>query len=100
MASLYLACGERIRKDKGFYAVFATAKAYTVLSDGQNLGKLECVPEKGQHFILAGRRWRVDSIDDDKLLLLVKPAKGRRRTPFAGGAGDVHPKIRQRSAKC
>jgi len=89
--------GERIRKDKGFYAVFATPKAYAVIHNGENLGQLECKPEVDQHLMLAGRRWRVEAIDDEKLVLHVKPAKGRRRTPFAGdGIGEVHPAVRKK----
>ena len=30
--------------------MFVTARAYAVMHDGQNLGQLECIPKKGQHF--------------------------------------------------
>src|SRR5690606_6771525 len=39
--------GERLRKDKGFYAVFQTPEEFAVLHDGRLLGTLELVPQEG-----------------------------------------------------
>lgn len=88
--------GERLRKDKGFYAVFPTPEEYSVLHDGMLLGTLECAHQKDDHLLFAGRRWRVVVADHERLELHVTPARGWKRPRFGGGPGDVHPAIRQR----
>ena len=87
--------GERIRKDKSFYAVFQAAEEYAVLHDGRLLGTLECIPQVEEHLVFAGRRWQVVSIDDERMELHVKPAAGWKPPSFKGEGGEIHPKIRQ-----
>jgi ATP-dependent Lhr-like helicase len=88
--------GERLRRDKGFYAVFPTPDEYTVLHAGEVLGTLESAHQPGDHLLFAGRRWRVVDVDDERLLLHVEPAKGWKRPRFGGGVGDVHARVRQK----
>lgn len=89
--------GERIRKDKGFYAVFPTPEEYSVLHNGVLLGTLECAYKKDDHLLFAGRRWRIVEADHDRLELHVVPARGWKRPRFGGGIGDVHPRVRQKT---
>lgn len=88
--------GERIRKDKGFYAVFPTPDDYSVLHDGRNIGKLTIVPDQGQYLLFAGRRWRVRSIDHERLELHVQPARGYIRPLFPGSGGEISALVRRK----
>ncbi len=87
--------GEKIRRDRGFYAVFATPDQYALLHEGRRLGELEIVPQEGEHLLFAGSRWRVDSILEERHEVYVTPARGWRRPTFTGGPGSVHSKVRQ-----
>ena len=88
--------GEKLRRDRGFYAVFPTAREYAILHAGQSLGTLEIAPQPGDCLLFAGRRWRVERVDDERREIHVAPARGYKRTSFAGGIGDVHPMIRRK----
>ena len=88
--------GERIRRDKGFYAVFATAEEFAVLHDGQQLGTIEIAPKSKDHLLFAGRRWQVVDVDIERHEIHVVPAKGWKRPKFSGGPGEVHAKVRQK----
>ena len=88
--------GEQLRRDRGFYAVFPTPEEYSVLHGGQALGTLECAPEKDDHLLFAGKRWRVVDVDHDRLELQVAPARGWKRPKFGGAGGEVHPRVREK----
>lgn len=88
--------GERIRKDKGFYAVFMTNDAYTVLHDGQKIGAIDEPPPPGQHFILAGRRWKVTDIDAEQMIVYVIASRGYRVSRFPGVPVELHPMFMER----
>lgn len=77
--------GERIRKDKGFYAVFVTTDEFAVVHDGQKIGTVSEPPPPDQHLLLAGRRWRVKDIDEETRVIEVIPASGAKRSSFSGG---------------
>jgi len=88
--------GERLRRDRGFYAVFPTPEEYAVLHGGKALGTLECAPEKDDHLLFAAKRWRVVDVDHDRLELHVAPARGWKRPKFGGTGGEVHPRVREK----
>jgi ATP-dependent Lhr-like helicase len=85
--------GEDLRKDKGFYAAFKTADAFTVLHDGQRIGSVDDAPPLNEQIILAGRRWKVVDVDQRQLVVYVVPASGAKGAPFLGGGGLLHPRI-------
>ena len=87
--------GEQIRRDRGFYAAFATAEEYAIIHDSQQLGSLEIAPNQNEHILFAGKRWLVTEVSEERHEIYVVPAKGWRRPKFSGGAGVVHPRIRQ-----
>lgn len=91
--------GERLRRHRGFYAVFPTPEEYTLLHDGVVLGTLEVVIDGGyrrdDHLLFAGRRWRIVDVDEDRLLIHLTPASGRKHAKFKSGAGEVHPRVRE-----
>jgi hypothetical protein len=88
--------GERLRKDKGFYACFATEEEFAVIHDGQVLGTVQVVPRKRDYLLFAGRRWLVTEVDVEQHEIHVQPARGWQRPKFTGGPGEVHPKVRQK----
>ena len=88
--------GEHLRKDKGFYAAFPSGEPFVVLHDGRRIGTVDGAPLPEQHMILAGRRWRVTDIDMSGKTVYVIPARGRSRTPFSGGGGNLHPRVADR----
>lgn len=85
--------GERLRKDKGFYAVFPTVDAFAVLHNGQKIGAVDDAPQLNEHMILAGRRWRVVDVDVRQHTILVQPATGFKRAPFAPTDRTLHAEI-------
>ena len=88
--------GEGLRKKNDFYAVFATPDEFAVIHQGQVLGRLELVPKLNDFILLAGRRWQIVDIDEDKREVQVLPTGRRRRTKFSGGRGEVNAKVRQK----
>lgn len=82
--------GERLRKDKGFYAVFLSADEFAVSHDGATIGSIASPPPVNDHLILAGRRWRVTGVDLESKTVLVVPAHGCRAPAFSGGGGALH----------
>lgn len=88
--------GEQLRKDRGFYACFATEEEYSVLHESQVLGTIQIIPHKHEHLLFAGRRWLVLDVDENDHVIHVQPAKGWKRPIFTGGPGEVHLKIRQK----
>ena len=88
--------GEQIRKDKAFYAVFPTAEAFTIVSNGQPLGTIEVAPRVGEQFLFAGMRWQIEDVDTQRRELHVSPAAAYQRPRFLGGGGELHPRLRQK----
>ncbi|MBL9145284.1 MAG: DEAD/DEAH box helicase [Verrucomicrobiaceae bacterium] len=83
--------GERIVESRDFYAAFATSVDYSVEHDGDKIGvlPLTSVPPVGEHFLLAGRRWKVESIEHESRRLIVSRARGWKRPFFTGSGGEV-----------
>jgi ATP-dependent Lhr-like helicase len=88
--------GERLRKDKGFYACFATDEEFSVLHDGQVLGTIQVAPRGRDHLLFAGRRWIVMDVDIEHHEIHVQPARGWKRPKFTGGPGEVHSEVRRK----
>jgi len=88
--------GERLRKDKGFYATFASEEEFSVMHDGHVLGTVQAAPRSRDHILFAGRRWQVMDVDVERREIHVQPAKGWKRPKFSGGPGEVHPIVRQK----
>jgi ATP-dependent Lhr-like helicase len=88
--------GEQLRKDKGFYACFATEEEFAVIHDGQVLGTVQVVPSRRDHLLFAGRRWLVTEVDVEHHEIHVQPARGWKRPKFTGGPSEVHLKVRQK----
>ena len=80
-----------------FYSSFATPQELVVRYQGRTVGSLSAlyVPQPGDHFLLAGRRWQVIEVNLRQAEILVRPAVGRKPPKFAGGGGEIHARIRE-----
>jgi ATP-dependent helicase Lhr and Lhr-like helicase len=90
--------GERIINHHGFYAAFATPEEYRVLAGGRELGTLpvDFALIEGMYLIFAGRRWRVEAIDELHRAIHVRPASGGRPPRFNSSGGAIHDRVRER----
>lgn len=67
-----------------------------MICQGRTIGTITALPSTGAEgfILLAGRRWKVLSLDTDRGEILVEPARGGRVPYFAGGSGaDLHPRV-------
>ena len=89
--------GEAIVNHYSFYSAFASNVEYSVIFGSMLIGTLPALdlPQFNDHFLLAGRRWQVVSVDDDRKEVTVKPARGKKPPRFFGGGGEIHPRVRQ-----
>ena len=84
--------GERIIESRDFYATFITPEEYKVVTDrGRMLGTIpvEMPYTEGQLMLLAGRSWKVSSVDSARKEILV--SAGRGGTPPSFGGDPVPP---------
>ncbi|MDX9975782.1 MAG: DEAD/DEAH box helicase [FCB group bacterium] len=91
--------GERTVRSVDFYSAFTTPEEYKVVCAGHNIGTVTMDPGMGADgfLILAGRRWRIVEVDNDRQEILVEPAKGGRLPYFSGAGGrDLHPRVREK----
>ena len=87
--------GETIVESRDFYAAFATSLDYSVEDDGVKIGVLPgtSIPPLGEHFLLAGRRWKVELVEHQSRRVIVSRAKGWKRPFFTGCAGEIHGRV-------
>jgi len=89
--------GERLTNYFSFYAVFKDEQAYHVFSDSGEIGTLDVCPAMDEVFVLAGKPWKVKSVDEEKKKIYVEAVKNKRVPNWSGGAGaNIHSKIVQR----
>ncbi|MNS50167.1 putative ATP-dependent helicase Lhr [compost metagenome] len=91
--------GERIVRSHHFYAAFATPDELAVVHNGRTIGTVESFPGMGADgfLILAGRRWKILEVDEERKIILVQPSRGGRLPRFAGAGGaDIHLRVRQK----
>lgn len=93
--------GEKVVNHYDFYSVFLTPLEYDVKHVLQAIGTLPAVavPLVKDHFILANRRWQVESIDTERLLIQVVPSKARKPPKFPGEPGEIDPVVRRKMRK-
>ena len=87
--------GERLTHDVDFYSAFIGGEDYTVVCEGSSVGLLPkaSLPPLGEHFILNGRRWRVEELDEPGKRVYVIKARGRKETIFMGDGGEIHTRV-------
>jgi ATP-dependent Lhr-like helicase len=87
--------GERIVDHFDFYAVFISPDEYQVRHDSRNIGRLTMDRPRapGDLILLAGRRWRIETVDEPAKVITVTPSSAALKPGFIGEAGGVHGKV-------
>jgi len=88
--------GERLTNHFSFYAVFQDEQVYRVRSREEEIGTLNTCLAVDEIFVLAGRSWKVQSIDEEKRIIYVYQVKSSRIPSWSGSAGQIHTRIVQR----
>ncbi|MBM7406243.1 MULTISPECIES: DEAD/DEAH box helicase [Sphingomonas] len=90
--------GERVTAAHDFYAVFETDDEWRLVTGGRTLGTVPItnVLAIGALVGFAGRRWRVESVDDRAKVLVVAPHRAGKLPKFDPPTGEpVHPRLSQ-----
>lgn len=90
--------GEQMVRHYEFYAAFQTPKEYRIVARERAIGTLpkDRIPAVNDHFLFAGRRWQVQSIDHERAEVLVQPAAGRKSPAFPPQPIDIAPEVRHK----
>jgi ATP-dependent Lhr-like helicase len=70
---------ERVVDNFQFYSVFETEEEFTVKSKGEVIGSVATLFTPGSTFALAGRAWKVTSVDEKAKVIAVAPLEGSAR---------------------
>ena len=83
--------GERLLKRPDFYTAFVSSVDYSVINnaDAKRIGVLDRLPEAGHQFILAGKRWIVDKVDEKKRTILVNSVPSGGEIRFFSEVGEL-----------
>ena len=86
--------GEQIVRRHDFYMAFLVHEEYRVTHQGRHIGDVGLPPllEENPFIILAGRRWKVLDVDQDRRSILVEPSPGGRRPSFLPSASRRDPR--------
>lgn len=88
--------GEKIANHFSFYAVFQDEEVYHVMAKDGEIGTLTNCPAVDELFVLAGRSWRVISIDEERKNIYVAQTKSSKIPSWMGTGGDIHTKVVRR----
>ena len=91
--------GERIAGHYTFYSVFPEEETYQVIAAGAAIGTLTNCPQPGEGFLLAGRAWRVITVDDTRKEIHAVPSSDSKIPSWSGNSGDIHGKIFRRISR-
>lgn len=91
--------GEKITNHYSFYSVFQEEKTYHVVTGEGEIGTLTNCPAVEEVFVLAGKSWRVISIDEERMVIYANRVKSARIPSWCGSGGNVHTKVVQRMKK-
>ncbi len=88
--------GERMVEGRDFYAVFSTDEEWRLVSGGRTLGTVPLVNVLGIGSLVgfAGRRWRVEAVDDRSKVLEVVPHRSGKLPRFDRPANEsLHDRV-------
>jgi len=91
--------GERLTSHYDFYAAFDTPSSYQVISKAGPIGTVEGYfgfYQTGQFMLLGGKRWRISNVDEDRKVISVDNARGKKLVQWFGGSGNIHKCIREK----
>lgn len=90
--------GERIQRQRGFYAIFHTPEEYTLMAPDGPLGSLPIshplIP--GNHMIFGGQRWLIRDVDSQRRVVTLVPSPAGKPPRFAGSGWLVGREVRER----
>ena len=90
--------GERILRQRGFYAIFHTPAEYTLMAPTGPLGSLPIshplIP--GNHMIFGGQRWLIRDVDVRRRVVTLVPSPAGKPPRFAGSGWLVGREVRER----
>ena len=89
--------GENIVNSREFYSVFKTEPNFKVIHSGKKIGDIPFSPQVkiDENILLAAKIWKIKDIDFEGEKIIVIPAKDGKKPKFFGGAGSIHPRIRE-----
>ncbi len=89
--------GERLVNDYDFYSAFTTPDEYKLYADNNFLGTMPIFfpPVADMFLIFAGKYWKVTSVDSEKMIVYMIPAKGGKPPVFYGAGINIDSKIRE-----
>ncbi|MCL2741999.1 MAG: DEAD/DEAH box helicase [Oscillospiraceae bacterium] len=85
--------GSRLAYGHRFYAVFKDEDRYAVISGETEVGSVSTMPYVGAVIFLAGRPWRIVSVDPARKAVHVVEGEGEGRFFWTGGMGDVDDRV-------
>ena len=90
--------GEFVVNSREFYSVFKTEEAYKVVHAGKTVGEIPYSPQvqDDENLLLAARIWKIKLVDLAAKRIEVVPAHDGKKPLFFGGAGAVHPRVREK----
>ena len=90
--------GEKIGRSRDFYMAFIVPEEFRVIHGGRHVGNVTSAPDLSvdSYLILAGRRWKILQVDQDRKEILVQPSPAGRTPSFSGRHfSEIHPKVRE-----
>lgn len=89
--------GEKLVNHYSFFAAFKSDEEYRLIHNGKTIGTLPIsrAVAVGSYLIFAGRRWRVEDVNEQQKVILIVPDKGGKAPMFFGGGSRIHDKVRE-----
>jgi ATP-dependent helicase Lhr and Lhr-like helicase len=88
--------GEKVVHDFHFYATFRDETAYMVRDNSGEIGTVQAIPAPGDRFALAGRTWKVVSVNRRDNVIFAEQVSGKATVLWLGGGSTLHGRILQR----
>jgi ATP-dependent Lhr-like helicase len=90
--------GEKLVNSRNFYSMFQSEDNFKVVNAGNNIGEVPFSSQlmENENILLAARIWKIKFVDEQAKRVEVIPAHDGKKPLFFGGAGMIHPKIREK----
>jgi len=90
--------GEKVVNSRNFYSMFQSEDNFKVVNAGNNIGEVPYSPQlvENENILLAARIWKIKFVDEQAKRVEVIPAQDGKKPIFFGGAGAIHPKVREK----
>lgn len=89
--------GEHLVNHYDFFAAFQSSEEFRVVAKERTLGSLPVVFPLviGTYLLFAGKRWRIEHVDERRKVVYLRPAPGGRAPSFDGGGATIHDRVRE-----